>query len=432
MNQQKIGGFIAGLRKKRNFTQKKIAEKLGVSEKTVSKWECGNGLPEVGYMEPLCDILGITVDELLAGEYIPIAQLLHKLDMTRLELIKQLEFEQLKFRVYKLYGFEIENMERPNTGAGSMTYFVTANQLKYVLKYASDNEMNHPELEPELCAFLCKRGIPASSFITNIQGKVLSVDENGRRFHIQRFIEGVVYPYNEAPDFLLENAPELLAEIHEALKDYPGLPEGIGENFFKYRKPDKMVKSFQGSLQLAVQHGDHENANDIREIMNILSHFPNDAFDSSQFTYGNTHGDYMVSQFICSENTIKGIIDWTTACQHPLVWEIVRSYIFMAPECKDGRINIENFERYLKTYLRKGKLKKYDIENAGRLFFYFLAVCDFYGQYYQSFTKNRFIYLEQAKLSMKIFKWFDKHIDELNVRLKKIADEIYSFQHKDR
>ena len=76
MNQIKIGKFIAERRKERGFLQKDIAARLGISEKTVSKWECGNGLPEVIYMEPLCQILGITVNELLAEETIPILELL--------------------------------------------------------------------------------------------------------------------------------------------------------------------------------------------------------------------------------------------------------------------------------------------------------------------------------------------------------------------
>lgn len=424
MNQKKIGKFIAELRKEKKYTQKEIAEKLGISEKTISKWECGNGMPEVVYMEPLCNILGITVNELLIGEYLHVPELLYKLDMSRLELMKQLEFEELKFRMYRLYGIEIESMEMADNGAGSLIYFVKANEQKYVVKYASDNEMNHPELEPKLCDYLRERGIPASEFVKNLQGGIISIDENGRRFHVQKFINGVTYGYNEAPDFLLEQAPVLLAEIHEVLRDFEELPEGIGENFFKYRRPENMFESFIGSLQMAVRNGDSENADEIRDIMEILNHFPKYDFDISEFTYGNTHGDYMISQIICAGHSIKGIIDWTTACRHPLIWEVVRSYIFMAPECKEGRLDIGKFEHYLTAYLQKGRLNKYDIENAGRLFFYFLAVCDFYGQYYQSLAKNRVIYLEQAKLSRKMLQWFDRHIDELNRRLKKMAAKV--------
>ena len=424
MDQKKIGKFIATLRKEKKLTQKEIAERLGISEKTISKWECGNGLPEVVYMEPLCDILGITINELLAGEHLRITELLYKLDMSRLEMMKQLEYEQLKFRIFRLYGIEINSMEIADKGAGSLTYFVSAGDKKYVVKYASDNEINHPELEPKLCDFLCKHGIAACEFIVNQQGKVLSEDENGRRFHMQKFIEGKTYAYNEAPDFLLEKAPELLAEIHEVLRDFEELPEGIGESFFKNRRPEQMAQSFHNSLQIAIANGDDDNAKDIRDILKIIGRFPDYHFDVSKFTCGNTHGDYMISQIICGENSINGIIDWTTACRHPFIWEIVRSYIMMAPECKSGDFNIEGLERYLKIYLKKGKLNAYDIENAGNLFFYFLAVCDFFGQYYQSMTRNRSIYLEQAQLSAKMLRWFDKHVEELNVRLKKLAETI--------
>lgn len=68
MDQQKIGKFIAQQRKKKGLTQSQLAEKLMLSEKTISKWECGKGLPEVSLMMPLCEILEITVNELLSGE----------------------------------------------------------------------------------------------------------------------------------------------------------------------------------------------------------------------------------------------------------------------------------------------------------------------------------------------------------------------------
>ena len=68
MDQIKVGRFIRELRIERGLKQREIAEQLGVTDKTVSKWECGNGLPEVALMMPLCTILGISVNELLSGE----------------------------------------------------------------------------------------------------------------------------------------------------------------------------------------------------------------------------------------------------------------------------------------------------------------------------------------------------------------------------
>ena len=70
MDQISIGRFIADMRKRKNMTQRELADILLISDKTVSKWESGKGLPEVSLMRPLADALGVTVDELLAGELV--------------------------------------------------------------------------------------------------------------------------------------------------------------------------------------------------------------------------------------------------------------------------------------------------------------------------------------------------------------------------
>lgn len=68
MDLDKIGKFIKNERKAKNLTQSELAEKLFVSEKTISKWECGNGFPDTSLMLPLCEILEISANELLSGK----------------------------------------------------------------------------------------------------------------------------------------------------------------------------------------------------------------------------------------------------------------------------------------------------------------------------------------------------------------------------
>ena len=68
MNQEKIGLFIAKLRKENNMTQQDLAEKLGVSDRTVGNWENGRNLPDVSLFKPLCNIFNITVNDLISGE----------------------------------------------------------------------------------------------------------------------------------------------------------------------------------------------------------------------------------------------------------------------------------------------------------------------------------------------------------------------------
>lgn len=70
MDQVKIGKFISNERKAKGYTQKQLSELLAISDKTISKWECGNGFPEASLLLPLCNELEITVNELLTGERI--------------------------------------------------------------------------------------------------------------------------------------------------------------------------------------------------------------------------------------------------------------------------------------------------------------------------------------------------------------------------
>ncbi len=74
----KIGKYIAGKRKFLGMTQKQLAEKLGMSDKSVSKWERGVCLPDVSVYKELCSILGISLNEFLAGEDIAQENMIQK------------------------------------------------------------------------------------------------------------------------------------------------------------------------------------------------------------------------------------------------------------------------------------------------------------------------------------------------------------------
>lgn len=89
MDQLKIGKFIAQMRKEKNLTQRKLADELCISDKTISKWECGKGLPEVSLMLPLCEILEISVNELLSGEKIAASDYKKKAEENFMKLINE-------------------------------------------------------------------------------------------------------------------------------------------------------------------------------------------------------------------------------------------------------------------------------------------------------------------------------------------------------
>ena len=89
MKQEKMGSFIAETRKQRGMTQKELAEKIGISDKTVSKWECGNSIPDISYLEALCDSLDIKVNELLSGERLTDKSYSEKAEENIMALIKE-------------------------------------------------------------------------------------------------------------------------------------------------------------------------------------------------------------------------------------------------------------------------------------------------------------------------------------------------------
>ena len=91
MDQIKIGRFIAVCRKKSNLTQMQLAEKLGITDKAVSKWERGMAMPDTSIMLELCDILGISVNELLSGEKIIMENNNTKNEQLLLDMAKELE-----------------------------------------------------------------------------------------------------------------------------------------------------------------------------------------------------------------------------------------------------------------------------------------------------------------------------------------------------
>ena len=70
MDNQKFGRFIASLRHEKNWTQKDLADKLNVTDKAISKWERGLGFPDINQIEPLADVLGVSIMEIMRGERI--------------------------------------------------------------------------------------------------------------------------------------------------------------------------------------------------------------------------------------------------------------------------------------------------------------------------------------------------------------------------
>lgn len=325
-----------------------------------------------------------------------------------------MDAKQVITLVDSMYGLSISDVRKSSVGAGSDTFFLSGKDGEFVLKYPSESEMNHPEAEPKLCEYLLNKAIPVCQFLKNKQDSYLSQDEQGRVFHLQRFIKGKMYEWNTAEDWLMKELACTLGKIHKALANYRGLPEGIGAGFFQYMTPQNALNSYQESLQTAIANHEKDYIEDLRFRIELMERFPDWKISCEQLTRCSTHGDYFISQILCGENQINAVIDWTTACVHPVVWEIMRSFVYANPGCATGEIDAKKLTEYVSHYMEYAPLSPYDISMLVKVFYYQIAVCDYYGQYYRSTAANRSIYLEQAILSTKVMRWLDLHEAKLS------------------
>lgn len=92
----KTGRFIAEERKRKGYTQRRLAELLDISDKTVSKWETGKGFPEVSLLLPLCGELGVSVNELLTGERIPTEDYQRRAEENMVDLVREAQENKKK------------------------------------------------------------------------------------------------------------------------------------------------------------------------------------------------------------------------------------------------------------------------------------------------------------------------------------------------
>lgn len=100
MDQVKIGKFIAALRKQKDLTQEALGEKLGVTNKTISRWENGNYMPDIEMLQLLSNEFGVSINELLSGERLPDEEFRKKADENIVEVSKPERFSRKEREVY--------------------------------------------------------------------------------------------------------------------------------------------------------------------------------------------------------------------------------------------------------------------------------------------------------------------------------------------
>lgn len=89
MDQKRIGDFVATLRKEKGITQQELGDHLGVTNKTVSRWETGRYMPDIGLIPELCKFFDVTINEFICGERVEEADFRNQADINILDVLTQ-------------------------------------------------------------------------------------------------------------------------------------------------------------------------------------------------------------------------------------------------------------------------------------------------------------------------------------------------------
>lgn len=316
--------------------------------------------------------------------------------------------EKVKEIMQKKYTLTATSVEKLSMGVGGDTFMVCANGEKYVFKCSAENGMNHPDQEAVLCKQLKAMDIPVSEYIAGSNHEYAFSFDNEQIGLLYRYIDGKVIPRNQAPDWFMEQSAVLLGKIHNKMSRLSDLPVGIGKGFFDYMTIERANESYRSSLKTACDQKKQNIIEDLEFRIHLTEKMPHLTFDLDKLTICNTHGDYTINQIICGDHVINGVIDWTCACQHPVVWEIARSFFYADPSCSDGSLNEKSFSNYVSAYCSETALTQYDRDNLLYLYFYQLSVCDYYAQYLGADESQKDEYLAQATFATNVLKNWDK------------------------
>ena len=242
---------------------------------------------------------------------------------------------------------------------------------------------------------LASDGLPVPRLIANNMGEyVLTVKLN--KYHLQTFLEGSITPYNSQSEKNLCSVGEMLGKIQCSLSKLALLPTGIGKKYFDYFTEDSALASHEETISLATEKGDQEIVDILQHKITLIKKYHGLNFDFSRITQQNTHGDYTTNQVLFSTSGIVGVIDFTSACVHPLCWELLRAFLHGEPTVLSGIFNEEKWLKYVDAYSRYTSLTQYDYDIALPLYIYQNLLAEYFIGYYQTKYHNKHILYDNA------------------------------------
>lgn len=291
--------------------------------------------------------------------------------------------------VKNIYNIDVYQVEKLNRGSANL-YSLNAN--KYIFK-EFQTKYTKEEIDKEIIIInhLKEDNIPVPEYVKTISGEYSFVYEN-RIVIMQKFIDGYTMESNTGNyDQILESA-EYLGKIIKSLETLKiELPSNDVSSWYSKETINESIEKQQKLLQKVSADTYPQIYRDLTDKIFMLKYVRDnlDFSDMSKLTVMNTHGDYSVLQFIYEDGKINAIIDFVSACRMPIVWEIIRSYSYIDPKAKEGKIDIDNLVQYVKTFTNYVKLNEYDFKFMSYLYLVQLLASTFgYKQYIADNSKT--------------------------------------------
>lgn len=177
MDQVKVGNYISQKRKELGLTQKELAELIEVTDKSVSKWERGNGLPDVTRLKPLCDALKVSLNELIAGEDINESVQIEKMEENIMSLVKENEIQKKSGKSSYIIGGVLAVLSMCLLGISitgssiySVAYYLDLPSFIFVLLFIGVGVMfGKDKSKIGIWTMIQKLSVPVACFITLFQ-----------------------------------------------------------------------------------------------------------------------------------------------------------------------------------------------------------------------------------------------------------------------
>ena len=289
------------------------------------------------------------------------------------------------------YGCDLCKATKLSIGTANCFRVETPEKTLFLKEFPRRFETDAIEREAALLEYLIEEGYPTVPLCKTNGGRY-SVTYKERLLTLQPWVEGVTYADGTMPKPLLMQSAELLARLHSIMREYP-LPRDMDEAWITGFSAQEHIRKYDALSALVSPEEPYaeriiSELGYKRELAAVIAEW------SGKFagiTYGASHGDYSSQQLLCAENTVTAVIDFSTACQLPLSWEIMRSYMQSSGACRYGSpLDLQELCDYVKRYLVCAALSAKDLYSMPYIYLYQLIRSDYgYKQYLKDASRSQ-------------------------------------------